>query len=274
MSAAIKPAENETTPVSSDKPLPNSRRIYIDGKQAGVRVPFREISQNQTRSFNNILEDNPPVRVYDTSGPWGDPAVRGDVREGLPSLRRHWILARGDVEEYEGRELKPIDDGYLTFDAANQARQKEKAGSGIYHLEDFPALLRAPLRARAGACVTQMHYARQGIITPEMEFIAIRENLGREAAFNSSGTEDREHWDRGRLARNAFPVAPRDSLSHQHLGQSFGASIPEYVTPEFVRDEVARGRAIIPANINHPESEPMIIGRNFLVKINANIGNS
>src|SRR5882724_9899727 len=269
MSAAIKPAENETTPVSSDKPLPNSRRIYIDGKQAGVRVPFREISQNQTRSFNNILEDNPPVRVYDTSGPWGDPSINGDVREGLPSLRRHWILARGDVEEYEGRELQPIDDGYLTFDAATQARQREKG-----RLEDFPALRRTPLRAKPGACVTQMHYARQGIITPEMEFIAIRENLGREEAFNSSSNEDREHWDRGRLAGTPTQEAPRDSLFHQHRGQSFGAAIPEYVTPEFVRDEVARGRAIIPANVNHPESEPMIIGRNFLVKINANIGNS
>ena len=266
MSAAIKPADNETTPVNNDKPLPNSRRIYIDGKQPGVRVPFREISQNQTRSFNNTLEENPPVRVYDTSGPWSDPAVNGDVREGLPSLRRHWILARGDVEEYEGRELKPIDDGYLTFDAANQARQKEKG-----RLEDSPALRRTPLRANPGACVTQMHYARRGIITPEMEFIAIRENLGRHL---DQVNEDRDQWDRGRLARTPTPEAPRDSLLHQHRGQSFGAAIPEFVTPEFVRDEVARGRAIIPANINHPESEPMIIGRNFLVKINANIGNS
>ena len=263
MSAGIKPAENETTPVSNDKPLPNSRRIYIDGKQPGVRVPFREISQNQTRNFDNSLEDNTPVRVYDTSGPWGDPAVNGDVREGLPSLRRHWILSRGDVEEYEGRELQPIDDGYLTFDAANQARQKDKARQQEKgRLEDFPALSRTPLRARTGACVTQMHYARQGIITPEMEFIAIRENLGR----SNVG------------ARHAVPLpsndAARDSLLHQHKGSSFGAAIPEYVTPEFVRDEVARGRAIIPANINHPEAEPMIIGRNFLVKINANIGNS
>ena len=264
MSAAIQIEEQ-----SNDKQLPNSRRIYIDGQQTGVRVPFREISQNQTRNFDNSLADNEPVRVYDTSGPWGDPAVRGDVREGLPSLRRHWILSRGDVEEYQGRELQPIDDGYLTFDAANQARQKEKG-----RLEDFPALNRTPLRAKPGACVTQMHYARQGIITPEMEFIAIRENLGRELAFNSNSNEDREHWDRGRPARTAMEEAPRDSLLHQHRGQSFGAAIPEYVTPEFVRDEVARGRAIIPANINHPEAEPMIIGRNFLVKINANIGNS
>ena len=276
MSAAVKPADNETTPVNNDKPLPNSQRIYVNGKQPGVRVPFREISQNQTRTFDNSLVDNAPVRVYDTSGPWGDPSVPADVREGLPSLRRHWILERGDVEEYEGRDLQPIDDGYLTFDAANQARQKEKA-RGSNRLEDFPALLRTPLRAKPGACVTQMHYARQGIITPEMEFIAIRENLGREIAFNSSGDEQREHWDRAleqSAARSASEETPRDSLQHQHRGQSFGAAIPDYVTPEFVRDEVARGRAIIPANINHSESEPMIIGRNFLVKINANIGNS
>src|SRR5882672_6584610 len=218
MSAAIKPVENETTPVSSDKPLPNSRRVYSDGQQPGVRVPFREIAQNQTRNFDNSLDENPPVRVYDTSGPWGDPSSNGDVREGLPSLRRHWILARGDVEEYEGRELQPIDDGYLTFDAANRARQKEKA-VGSRRLEDFPALRRTPLRAKPGACVTQMHYARHGIITPEMEFIAIRENLGRELAFNSGSNGEPEHWDRALnqvSARNGAEEAPRDSLLHQH----------------------------------------------------------
>src|SRR5258705_363266 len=282
MSAAIKPTNSEpeavatgsNTQLETEEPrLRNSHRIYVAGKQPGVRVPFREISQNQTRNFDNSLVDNAPVRVYDTSGPWGDPSVLADVRDGLPSLRRHWILERGDVEEYEGRDLQPIDDGYLTFDAANQARQKEKA-RGSNRLEDFPALLRTPLRAKPGTCVTQMHYARQGIITPEMEFIAIRENLGRENAINIGSEADREHWDRGRLARNGTSEAPRDSLNHQHCGQSFGAAIPEYVTPEFVRDEVARGRAIIPANINHSEAEPMIIGRNFLVKINANIGNS
>jgi phosphomethylpyrimidine synthase len=245
MSAAIKPTKIEST-------LPNSRRIYVDGQQTGVRVPFREIDQNPTRNFDNSLEENPPVRVSDTSGPYGDPSIRCDVREGLAALRREWIVGRGDVEEYEGRDLQPIDDGYLTFDAANQARQKEKG-----RLEDFPALRRTPLRAKKGACVTQMHYAKKGIITPEMEFIAIRENLGRSCPTNFS-----------------LSKVDRDSLLHQHQGQSFGASIPKYVTAEFVRDEVARGRAIIPANINHPESEPMIIGRNFLVKINANIGNS
>ena len=164
---------------------------------------------------------------------------------------------RGDVEEYEGRALQPIDDGYLTFDAANQARQKEKG-----RLEDFPRCNRTPLRAKKGSCVTQMHYARQGIITPEMEFIAIRENLGRDMSDTTLVCRT--------LRQKLLAIHYSTNIS----GQSFGASIPEYVTPEFVRDEVARGRAIIPANINHPESEPMIIGRNFLVKINANIGNS
>src|SRR6266700_170741 len=262
MSAAIKPVSEPGAEATGsktqleDNQLPNSRRIYIEGEQPGVRVPFREIDQNPTRNFKGDLEDNPPVRVYDTSGPYGDPSIGCDVREGLRALRREWITSRGDIESYEGRSIQPIDDGYLTFDAANQARQKEK---GL--LEDFPALRRTPLRAKKGSCVTQMHYAKGGIITPEMEFIAIRENLGRvrrpPACSEESTPEAR---------------VPRDSLLHQHKGESFGASIPEYVTPEFVRDEVARGRAIIPANINHPESEPMIIGRNFLVKINANIG--
>ena len=256
MSAAVKSVPGAlATGSATDTQLPNSRRIYIDGSQLGVRVPFREIGQNPTRNFKNELEENPPVRVYDTSGPYGDPSVHCDAQEGLTALRREWIVRRGDVEEYEGRVLQPIDDGYLTFDAANHARQKEKG-----RLEDFPALRRTPLRAKTGACVTQMHYAKQGIITPEMEYIAIRENLGRRKDLECGGLT---------------PLSDdRSSLNHQHKGVSFGASIPSYVTPEFVRDEVARGRAIIPANINHPESEPMIIGRNFLVKINANIGNS
>jgi phosphomethylpyrimidine synthase len=278
MSAAIKPTKSEPGAVATgsktqpkiekqieETPLPNSRRVYVEGTQPGVRVPFREIDQNPTRNFDNTLEENPPVRVYDTSGPYGDPSIRCDVREGLPALRRDWIVARDDVEEYEGRELQPIDDGYLTFDAANQARQKEKG-----RLEDFPALRRTPLRAKPGHCVTQMHYARRGIITPEMEFIAIRENLGRFMECADLSALSKAATSR----RTPNTEAPRDSLLHQHKGQSFGASIPEYVTPEFVREEVARGRAIIPANINHPESEPMIIGRTFLVKINANIGNS
>src|SRR5213593_3561318 len=262
MSAAIKPVSEPGAVATGsktqleDNQLPNSRRIYVEGNQPGVRVPFREIDQNPTRNFKGDLEDNPPVRVYDTSGPYGDPSIGCDVREGLRALRRAWITSRGDVEAYEGRAIQPIDDGYLTFDAANQARQKEKG-----RLEDFPALQRTPLRAKKGSCVTQMHYAKKGIITPEMEFIAIRENHGRQGSA-------------GIPPRISSADAARDSLNHQHRGQAFGAAIPEYVTPEFVRDEVARGRAIIPANINHPESEPMIIGRNFLVKINANIGNS
>src|SRR5687768_16935821 len=240
--------------LSEEVSLPNSRKVYVEGTQPGVRVPFREITQNITKNFDGSVDENPAVRVYDTSGVWNDPSVRCDVREGLPALRRDWIVGRDDVEEYSGRAVKPEDSGYLTAVAEEYARAKDRG-----KLEEFPGLRRAPLRARAGRRVTQMHYARRGIITPEMEFIAIRENMGRSSKVATS---------------RSTPKDDRSSLSHQHKGQSFGASIPEYVTPEFVRDEVARGRAIIPANINHLESEPMIIGRNFLVKINANIGNS
>src|SRR5437588_626888 len=239
---------------SADVRLPNSRRVYVEGKTRGVRVPFREDSWQPTRLPVGQVEENEPVRVYDTSGPWGDPALKCDVRDGLPPMRREWILARGDVEEYEGREVLAADDGYLTEGAAEFAKNKDRG-----RLEPFPGLRRAPLCARAGACVTQMHYAKRGVVTPEMEFVALRENMGREAALHAA----REH------ARD-----DRSSLLYQHRGESFGASVPEFVTPEFVRREVARGRAIIPANVNHPESEPMAIGRNFLVKINANIGNS
>ena len=234
---------------SSESQLPNSQRIYIKGAQPGVAVPFREVAQNVTKGFNGQVEVNEPVRVYDTSGPWGDPAFKGDVRDGLPALRRHWIISRGDVEEYEGRAIRPEDNGYRSAQEAEYAAQKTKG-----KLEEFPGLRRQPLRAKPGCNVTQMHYARKGIITPEMEYIAIRENLGREKAFEI--------------------MSQRNALNYQHAGESFGASMPSFITPEFVRDEVARGRAIIPANINHPEAEPMIIGRNFLVKINANIGNS
>jgi phosphomethylpyrimidine synthase len=236
---------------SDEVSLPNSRKVYVEGERAGVKVPFREITQNVTKTFDGRTEENQPVRVYDTSGVWSDPGVHCDVREGLAALRREWITGRGDVEEYEGRTVQPEDNGYLTAGAEEYARVRDKG-----RLEEFPGLRRAPLRAREGERVTQMHYARQGIITPEMEFIAIRENMGHEAAFEAMRSDD------------------RSSLFHEHKGESFGAAIPKFVTPEFVRDEVARGRAIIPANINHPESEPMIIGRNFLVKINANIGNS
>jgi phosphomethylpyrimidine synthase len=218
-------------PRSTD-PLPNSRKVYAAGKMhSDIRVPLREITLAPTKSFNGKSEANPPERVYDCSGPWGDETFEGDVEQGLPPLRKAWIAARGDVEETQS-SYRPI-----------PGRSDAPLPS---------TLKRAPLRAKPSRAVTQLYYARKGIITPEMEFIAIRENLGREQ-FNS------------RITHHA---------SRDLGGQSFGASIPNHITPEFVRDEVARGRAIIPANINHPESEPMIIGRNFLVKINANIGNS
>ncbi|MCH8475713.1 MAG: phosphomethylpyrimidine synthase ThiC [Opitutales bacterium] len=236
----------------SEKPLPNSRRVYINGSRPDLRVPMREISLSPTRRPDDSLEDNEPVRVYDTSGPWGDPEFQGNVRQGLPAIRKDWILERGDVEEYQGRDVKPLDDGYLSEVHAQGAETKGK-------LHRYPGLRRKPLRARQGEVVTQLAYARKGIITPEMEYIAIRENTKLQAA---------------REGLQMDPKAPRNSLQQQHPGESFGAAIPADITPEFVRDEVARGRAIIPSNINHPECEPMIIGRNFLVKINANIGNS
>jgi phosphomethylpyrimidine synthase len=208
------------------------------------------------------------VRVYDCSGPWGDPAFAGTSEQGLPALRREWILKRGDVEEIDGREMKPQDNGYLSGKHAEYASKAEKN-----RLIEFPGLTsqrRRPLRAKAGKVVTQLAYARAGIVTPEMEFIAIRENLGR-----------------AKIAEMSKDIV-RNDLNKQHAGSSqlgqspytpsifnrFPQRIPAQITPEFVRDEVAAGRAIIPNNINHPESEPMIIGRNFLVKINANIGNS
>lgn len=233
--------------------FPASRRVYKPGKQSGVYVPFREIAQHVTKTVDGSIEVNDAIHVYETSGPWGDPAYKGDVRDGLPALRRDWIIARGDVEEYEGRDVTPVDNGYRSADEEAYAREKSKG-----KLEEFPGLRRSPLRAKAGHNVTQMHYARKGIVTPEMEFIAIRENQYRTELYAELEKEGRD--------RNEFYFA--------HKGETFGASIPKFVTPEFVRDEVARGRAIIPANINHPETEPMIIGRNFLVKINANIGNS
>jgi phosphomethylpyrimidine synthase len=268
-------ADSDQSPVmqteSNEVKLPASTKIYVESDGSTInqndhklRVPFREISLTPSRGPNGAVEENPAVRVYDTSGPWTNPDQRHDVRDGLPALRREWIVGRGDVEEYEGREVLPQDNGYLTKGAEEYASVSSphvRKGSATRNgeLEEFPGLKRAPLRAKPGHAVTQMHYARKGIITPEMEFVAIRENLGRAS-------------DRGLLGR--MEQSDRSSLNHQHRGETFGASIPEFVTPEFVRDEVARGRAIIPANINHPESEPMIIGRNFLVKINANIGNS
>ena len=247
----------EQSKSESGEAFPNSKKVYVSGElYKDVRVPFREISLQHTQSSNNgRFEANEALRVYDTSGPWGDESESCDVKTGLSPLRRDWILARDDVEAYDGREIQPQDDGYLTkgHEALARKREKEKGG-----LERFAGSRPKPLRAKGGQPVTQMYYAKRGIVTPEMEFIAIRENLGRERAFEAISGD----------------YQTRNLLNHQHPGESFGSFIPRHITPEFVRDEVAQGRAIIPANINHPESEPMIIGRNFLVKINANIGNS
>ena len=225
------------------------RRIHVTGNQ-GVRVPMREVSLQDTRESDGTVRSNAPVLIYETSGPWGDPTYAGTVESGLPDLRSGWIRDRGDVEVVEPRARAPRDDGYKTEEERQVARDEGR-------LVEFPRGTRQVLRAKSGQAVTQIAYARKGIVTPEMEFIAIRENQGLEDLFEKMG-----------------PDLARDSLHFQHGGRSFGANIPKRITPEFVRDEVARGRAIIPANINHPESEPMIIGRNFLTKINANIGNS
>ncbi len=205
-------------------PIRGSRKIHVGARTgSGIQVAMREI---------DLEGGEAPVRVYDTSGPYSDPAVAININAGLAPLRRDWIMARNDVEAYDGREVKPEDNGQLGPDRSGGVPQ-------------FPNTVKRPLRAKAGMNVSQMHYARKGIITPEMEYVAERENLGREIAAD--------------MVRD---------------GESWGAEIPTIITPEFVRDEIARGRAIIPNNINHPESEPMAIGRNFLVKINANIGNS
>ncbi|SEP90401.1 phosphomethylpyrimidine synthase ThiC [Nitrosomonas ureae] len=217
------------------KPLPNSRKIYVQGSRPDIQVPMREIRQSDTTTSMGG-EKNPPIWVYDTSGPYTDPAVRVDIRSGLPALREKWIAERNDTEILTSHNS-----------AYSQARlQDPKLADMRFNLQ------RQPRQAMKGLNVTQMHYARRGIITPEMEYIALRENQ-RVEALNAQSHE---------------------LLTHQHPGQDFGASLPKMITAEFIRAEVARGRAIIPANINHPESEPMIIGRNFLVKINANIGNS
>ena len=253
----------------SSEQLPNSKRVYVAGKiHAEVQVPMRQIQLSPTTINECDVRPNKPVRVYDCSGPWGDPAFTGKSDEGLPALRREWILKRGDVEEYDGREVKPMDNGYLSGKHAEFASNAEKN-----RLVEFPGLLgqrRKPLRAKAGKCVTQLAYARAGIITPEMEFIAIRENMGR-ARISDMANDivrnqlDKQHAGSQQLASSEFTPS---------VFKKFPQSIPKEITPEFVREEVAAGRAIIPVNINHPENEPMIIGRNFLVKINSNIGNS
>ncbi|MDX8387435.1 MAG: phosphomethylpyrimidine synthase ThiC [Ghiorsea sp.] len=212
------------------QPYPNSRKVYIEGSRPDIRVPMREISMSPTTTSEG-LEENHPILVYDTSGPYTDPEIELDLQKGLPSVREAWVAEREDTAFLTG----------LSSKYGNERRDDES----IDHLR-FDHL-KQPRKAKVGKNVSQMHYARQGIITPEMEYVAIREN------------QKREHLR---------------EITKQHPGESFGANIPHVITPEFVRDEVARGRAIIPANINHPELEPMIIGRNFLVKINGNIGNS
>ena len=238
MSAIPEDFVKQTARLSEEvtKPFPGSRKVYIEGSRPDIRVPVREIEQVPTQaSFG--AEDNPPIPVYDTSGPFSDPEVQVDLMKGMPDLRSRWIEERGDTEILAG----------LSSEYGLQRRNDPQ----LAHLR-FEHI-REPRRAKAGANVTQMHYARRGIVTPEMEFVAIRENVRLQ--------ELRED--------------PRyQKLLRQHAGEHFGASIPGEITPEFVRSEVARGRAIIPANINHLELEPMIIGRNFRVKINTNIGNS
>src|SRR5437868_797309 len=251
----------------------NSRKVYAAGEiHPDVRVPFREISLAPTKTMSGEIEVSEPVRVYDTSGSWGDPDFHGDFEEGLPPLRAKWIRGRGDVEEIVGRAIKPIDDGYLSIAHAEKSAKR----NGNSKLQTPNSKLRRPLRGSAGHPVTQLWYARQGVITPEMEFIAIREKAAQASGLRdqqASSLQSESNRRDARLPRRQDACAAND-LRKQHRGESFGANIPREITPEFVRSEVARGRAIIPANINHAESEPMIIGRNFLVKINANIGNS
>ena len=225
----------------TSEPLTGSRKVYVPGKLHNIKVAMREITLTDTvHKFNgsNKVEKNPSITVYDTSGPYTDANYKIDLKQGLPRLREEWILKRGDVEQ--------------TPDFASEYSRKRLADKSLDHLR-FEHL-KTPLKAKACQNVSQMHYAKQGIITPEMEYIAIRENQRMDELKAQSAN---------------------NNLLSQHAGESFGANIPNtHITPEFVRDEVAKGRAIIPSNINHPESEPMIIGRNFLVKINTNIGNS
>src|SRR5689334_5749698 len=227
------------------KPLPNSRKVYVTGTRSDIRVPMREISQSDTpASFG--AEKNPPIFVYDCSGPYTDPSVKIDIRSGLAPLRQKWIEERNDTELLDGPSSR--------YGAERLA--DPKLAELRFNLK------RKPRRAKPGMNVSQMHYARKGIVTPEMEFIAIREN------------QERSRYVESLKAGGKTGARMLEVLEKQHRGESFGAAIPDQITAGFLRSEVARGRAIIAANINHPETEPMIIGRNFLVKINANIGNS
>ena len=265
--SAIEPDSSET--------LPNSSRVYVEGEiHEHIRVPMRQIELAPTKAFNGAVEVNEPVKVYDTSGPWGDPAFDGDVEKGLPALRMEWILRRGDAAAYQGRNVRPEDNGYLSV---NHAQVSSKRRGGLSPLHAPENAKRKPLRASAGHPVTQRWYAREGIITPEMEFVAIRENLGRAKITEMSKDLVRNDLDKqhaGSTQLLAGAGGPNGQRYVPSVFRRFPQRIPSEITPEFVRDEVAAGRAIIPANINHPECEPMIIGRNFLVKINANIGNS
>ncbi|MGA7949846.1 MAG: phosphomethylpyrimidine synthase ThiC [Thiobacillaceae bacterium] len=227
-------------------PLPRSNKIYVQGSRPDVQVPMRQIAQADTPAGIGS-ESNPPVVVYDCSGPYSDPAAHIDIRQGLPALRAGWIAERNDTE--------------ILANLSSEYGRGQAADPSLAAMR-FPGLQRKPRRAKPGMNVSQMHYAKRGIITPEMEFIAIRENLCRREYLESL------------VAAGPTGAKMAELVGRQHPGQRFGAAIPAEITPEFVRAEVARGRAIIPANINHPETEPMIIGRNFLVKINANIGNS
>lgn len=234
---------DEKTAAQSVPPFPNSRRIYVEGSRPDVRVPMRAISQSDTLHLDGTREKNPDVFVYDTSGDFGDPQKTVDIRKGLTPVRSRWIAEREDTEMLAGPTSR---------------FGRELAADPALATIRFPSAKR-PLRAREGKNVTQLHYARAGIVTPEMEFAAVRENMNRRAYVESLQAMDGD----------ARPV-----LLSQHAGFPFEAAFPEEVTGEFVRSEIAAGRAILPANINHPESEPMVIGRNFLTKINANIGNS
>jgi phosphomethylpyrimidine synthase len=234
--------------------FPDSKKVYKSSEREGVRVPFREVKVGPTARPDGSLEDNGRIWIYDTSGPWTDAEIKLDVHEGVPALRQRWIDERDDTAEYEG---------HTNFASGTPLGDEPRP-------KPFPGLKRPRRRAAANGNVTQMHYAKQGIVTPEMEFVAIRENLGREESFAA----DYEKSNGAGGALRAAQTGPSNTPGHQHPGQSYGANIPRRITPEFVRDEVAAGRAIIPCNINHPETEPMIIGRNFRVKINANIGNS
>ena len=251
---------------SSDQ-LPASSRVYVEGQiHKDIRVPMREITLSPTKAFNGRIEVNEPVRVYDCSGPWGDPDFKGTSDQGLPALREKWIKDRADVIAYDGREVKPQDNGYLSGKHAEFASTAERN-----RLVEFPGLhgeRRRPLKA-TGHPVTQLWYAKQGIITPEMEYIAIRENMRRAQIKDFKDDIVRNDLDKQHVGSTQVQSEYTPSVFKR-----FPQRIPNEITAEFVRSEVAAGRAIIPANINHPELEPMIIGRNFLVKINANIGNS